>query len=152
MVLTPARPGVPEVMSLRVVAILATGSIWTQSEAVLLLWSISPSAPTMAGLMRTPAVLQKRPGSSGCPPQTVAGWLWLSNRPRLTVKRTVAVSLRPSTVVPASHTHALPLRRQFQPIGLMLAVTVVVPLTKPGIGSFTTTPVVASPALRICSV
>ncbi|MNV23462.1 hypothetical protein D3C71_1144740 [compost metagenome] len=52
-------------MSLRVVATLATASIWTQSEAVLLVWSISPSAPGMAGSIRTPAVLQKRPGSSG---------------------------------------------------------------------------------------
>ena len=62
------------------------------------------------------------------------------------------MALVASAVLPERQIQALPLRPQLQPAGVVIGVTVVEPVTKPGIGSFITTPVVAAPLLVICRV
>ena len=140
-------------MFLAVVAMSATGCTCTQSEAWLLAKLVSPIEPATPASMATPAVLHQLPAGMAPPPQVPAEPDRLSIMPRLTRKLMVAGAPLDRAALLERMTRVPPVRFCVQPVGRPVTLlTVVTPLMKPGIGSFTTTPVVGSPLLLMTRV
>ncbi len=102
--------------------------------------------------MPTPAVLHHEPAGMATPPQSPAGRLALSARGPLTLTTMLCGVPTGSAVVPELQvTVPVPLTEQVQPGG-PATDAVVLPSMKPGIGSWTTTPTVASGPLLVTSI